>query len=184
VRAEPFDLIDLRLDSRRWLPQAAPAGGIIRPSKEHPMRRLATALCALCLASLPAPALAADGSERDAVLKVVTDAYVNGVHAAPNADAMRRGFHQDFRMLVLTDGQMSAVTRDEWAARIEKSATATTPRPTITHEVPQVEIAGHAATVRLELYRDGRHTFTDFLSLYRFADGWKIVGKTFFTHPR
>ncbi len=27
-----------------------------------------------------------------------------------------------------------------------------------------------------------RQTFTDFLALYRFEDGWRIVGKTFFSH--
>jgi hypothetical protein len=36
--------------------------------------------------------------------------------------------------------------------------------------------------VRLELRRDGKHVFTDHLSLYRFADGWKIVSKTFQAH--
>lgn len=151
------------------------------------MRLLPTAtLLALVLALLPVPAAASDAAERDAVMKVVVDAYVNGVHAAPSAEAMRRGFHPDFRMLVLGKDQLSAVTLDEWAGRIEKAAAAPAPaaRPKITHEAARVEIAGHAATVRLELYRDGRHTFTDFLSLYKFPDGWKIVGKTFFTHPR
>ena len=27
-------------------------------------------------------------------------------------------------------------------------------------------------------------TFTDYLSLYKFPDGWKIVGKIYFTHPK
>lgn len=146
-----------------------------------------TALTALALVAAAVPALAqAPNAEREAVLKVVDDAYVQGVHASPSAEAMRRGFHPDFRMLVLTEGRMSAVTRDEWAGRIEKSAAAgsSAPRPAITREFSRVDIEGHAATVRLELYRDGRHTFTDFLSLYKFPDGWKIVGKTFYTHPR
>jgi hypothetical protein len=47
-----------------------------------------------------------------------------------------------------------------------------------------VDITGHAATVRFELCRDGVHTFTDYLSLYKCADGWKIVSKTFYTHPQ
>ena len=43
-------------------------------------------------------------------------------------------------------------------------------------------VGSAAAVVRLELYRDGKHTFTDYLSLYRFADGWKIVSKIFHVH--
>ena len=47
-----------------------------------------------------------------------------------------------------------------------------------------MEIAGAAASARVEVFRDGKHTFTDYLLLYKFADGWKIVSKTFHTHPR
>jgi hypothetical protein len=47
-----------------------------------------------------------------------------------------------------------------------------------------VDIEGSAAVVRVEIWRDGAHTFTDYLSLYRFPDGWRIVGKIYYTHPR
>ena len=149
------------------------------------MRRILMLVGCLCLASTASPASAAD-TERDAVVKVVTDAYINGVHAKPSTAAMRAGFHPDFRMLVLTDGTMSAVTLDEWIARMEKgaAANANAARPTITHEIPQVAITGTVAHVQVELSRDGRHTFTDHLLLYKFANGWKIVSKAFYTHPR
>ena len=141
-------------------------------------------LVAVVLAVLvPAIGHAASVDERQAVVKVVTDAYINGVHVSPDAAAMRRGFHPDFRMLVLSDGAMTAVPLEEWIARIEKS-TGSGNRPKVTCEMPVVSVEGLAASVRVEIYRDGRHTFTDFLSLYRFADGWKIVGKTFHTHRR
>jgi hypothetical protein len=146
------------------------------------MRATIPLLSLVVLGSLSAPSAAAD---KDDVIKVVTDAYVNGVHVKPDAAAMRRGFHPDFRMLVLTDGRMSAVTLDEWAGRIEKAAASgKAPTYVIKHAIPQVDIMGTAATVKVELWRDGAHTFTDFLSLYKFADGWKIVGKTFYSHPR
>lgn len=98
---------------------------------------------------------------------------------------MRRGFHPDFRMLVLADGKMTAVTLDEWTARIEKAAAnPAAPKFAIRSEIPQVDIIGTAATVKVELWRNDVHTFSDYLSLYKFADGWKIVGKTFYSHPR
>jgi hypothetical protein len=141
-------------------------------------------MCVLVLASLlvPIPVLASD---RDAVVQVVTDAYINGVHAKPDPAAMRRGFHPDFRMLVLTEGKMTAVSLDEWVARIEKSAANPAAKKyAIRSEIPHVDITGTAATVKVELWRDEVHTFSDYLSLYKFADGWKIVGKTFCSHPR
>lgn len=143
------------------------------------------ALIALTLPALASTALASNEAEKEAVKAVVTEAYVNGVHAKPDAAAMRRGFHPDFRMLVLSDGKMNAVTLDEWAGRIEKgAANPNAKRPAIKAEFPTVEITGTVASVRIELYRDGRHTFTDHLLLYKFADGWKIVSKAFYSHPR
>jgi len=46
-----------------------------------------------------------------------------------------------------------------------------------------VEITATAATCKVELCRGGKQVFTDFLALYRFEDGWKIVSKTFYRHP-
>jgi len=90
-------------------------------------------------------------------------------------------------MLVLgADGTMSAVTRDDWAGRIEKAAAnPNAPKlPAVKYEFTQVDVQGTAAIARVELWRDGVLTFTDYLSLYKFPDGWKIVGKIYFTHPK
>jgi hypothetical protein len=145
-------------------------------------RALISSLLVLCFA---VPSLAASDEEKKAVIQVVTEAYINGVHARPDAAAMRRGFHPDFRMLVFSDGKMNAVSLDEWAGRVEKAAAnPNAARPTIKSEFPVVEIAGNAASVRVELWRDGRHAFTDYLLLYKFTDGWKIVSKTFYSHPK
>jgi len=46
-----------------------------------------------------------------------------------------------------------------------------------------VNVTGNAAVARVEIYRDGKHAFTDYLSLYKFPDGWLIVGKIFQAHP-
>jgi hypothetical protein len=135
-------------------------------------------------AVLAGAALPAFADEQAAVRAVVQSAYVEGVHAKGDPALMRAGFHPDFRMLVLRDGTMSAVTLDEWAARIEKGAKERTgPAPAIRAEYPVIEVTGRSAVARVELYRDGKHTFTDYLSLYRFPDGWKIVAKVFHAHP-
>jgi hypothetical protein len=124
-------------------------------------------------------------AEKKAVIQLITDAYINGVHARPDAAAMRRGFHPDFRMLALTDGGMSAVTLDEWVVRLDKSAgDPNAARPAIRAEFPTVEVTGTVASARVEVFRDDQHTFTDQLLLYKLADGWKIVSKAFYSHPR
>jgi ketosteroid isomerase-like protein len=145
--------------------------------------RMAAVSAALTLAAGWGGAARAADADRAAVEAVVKTAYVDGVHAKGDPALMRQGFHPDFRMLTLRGGAMTPVTLEEWIARLEKgNHERTGPRPEIRHEFTHVDVTGDAASVRLELYRDGKHTFTDYLSLYRFPDGWKIVSKIFHLH--
>ena len=129
-------------------------------------------------------AAAASPADVEAVKAVVKSAYVDGVHAKGDVSLMRAGFHPTFRMLTLRDGALTPVTLDEWAGRIEKGAAERKgPPPEIRADFTSVDVTRDAAVVRLELYRGGKHAFTDYLSLYRFPDGWKIVSKTFQAHP-
>jgi hypothetical protein len=148
------------------------------------MTRTARVLAAAAAGALASDAALADNADQEAVKAVVRAAYVEGVHAKPDPAAMRAGFHPDFRMYVVRNGVASTVTLEEWAARVEKVARERTgPGPQIRHEFTQVDVTGNAAVARVELHRDGKHEFTDYLSLYRFPDGWKIVAKIFHSHP-
>ena len=150
---------------------------------EVPMRIAGSKSAALVFAIVlaAAPAIGDDSSD---VRAVIQSAYVDGVHVKLDPAAMRKGFHPDFRMLVLKDGKMTAVTLEEWITRMEAGAKKNpdAPRPAIKAEFPVVNVTGNAAVARVEIYRDGKHTFTDYLSLYKFADGWMIVGKIFQAH--
>jgi len=136
----------------------------------------------LALALVLAPAIAAaQSADADVVEAVVRSAYVEGVHANPDAARMRQGFSPDFRMLVLRDGKMTAVTLEEWIGRMEASRkqNPNAPKPSVRAEFPIVDVTANEAVVKVELYRDGQHAFTDLLLLYKFPDGWKIVSKIF-----
>ncbi len=151
-------------------------------------------LAMVLLASLVTGRLAAaeetPADERAAVVQVVTDAYVDGVHNFRDPAAMRRGFHPDFEMLSLRDGRLARLTLANWIAGME-ARNLKEPPPKAAPEAPRettakfvtVEITGTAATCKVELWRGGKQIFTDFLALYKFADGWKIVSKTFYRHP-
>ena len=137
-------------------------------------------LFAVALALICGPLLASDSDP----LAVVRSAYIDGIHRNADADAMRAGFHADFVMYLNTDEGVKTVTRDDWAARIEKAgADPERQTPEISAETEIVGQSGGAAVVKVELSRDGKHVFTDFLSLYETSDGWKIVAKIFKRHP-
>ena len=38
--------------------------------------------------------------------------------------------------------------------------------------------------VKIELRIEGKHKYTDYLSLYKFNEGWKIVSKIYCDHDR
>ena len=140
------------------------------------------AACGLALAAT-SPIVGAAEGDRAAVEAVVKSAYVDGVHAKGDPALMRQGFHPDFRMLTLRNGVMTPVTLEEWINRLEMSNRERKgPRPEIRHEFPHTDVTGDAAVVRVELHRDGKHTFTDYISLYRFPEGWRIVSKIFHVH--
>lgn len=151
---------------------------------------LASALLAALFAGPIAAVEEIQAVDRAAVVQVVTDAYVDGVHNFRDPAAMRRGFHPDFEMLALRDGKLARLTLDNWIAGME-ARNLKEPPPKAAPEAPRettakfvtVEIIGTAATCRVEIWRGGKQLFTDFLALYKFADGWKIVSKTFYRHP-
>jgi hypothetical protein len=147
------------------------------------IKRFQNSIITVLLTTIGALAVAND--EKQAVMKVVDEAYVQGVHANPSGEAMRKGFHADFIMFVFDAGKINKVTRDEWISRLEanKAKDGNSPKPVVKADFPLVEITGNAAVVKVELHRDGKHIFSDYLSLYKFDDGWKIVGKIFYRHP-
>jgi len=136
--------------------------------------------------SLVAASSAVAGEEDDAIKATIVDCYIEGIHTNQDVDAIRRGFHEDFAMISLNkDGEISRMTIQEWIARIEEGKKKNPDRvlPKVDYEFVTVEVSGNAAVVRIELYKDGKHAYTDFMSLYKFDDGWKILAKTYYRHP-
>ncbi len=126
-------------------------------------------------------------AEQQAVVDVVTAAYVDGIHNFRDPAAIRKGFHPDFEMLILSDGKVEKLPIAQWIERIEaqnvKEPLPNNPPRATSAAFPTVEVTGSAAVAKVELTRGGKLVFTDYLSLYKFADGWRIVGKIFYRHP-
>ena len=135
----------------------------------------------LLLGCLVASTASADDPEAAAILDVVNRAYVEGVHLDGDAEKMRSGMHESFVMFVRTDDGVNQVTRDAWIARLKPRA-ADAPRPNVKADIKVLDRTGDAAVVKVNLFRDGKQIFTDYISLYRLKDGWKMVGKTFQRH--
>ncbi|MGZ8710969.1 MAG: nuclear transport factor 2 family protein, partial [Thermoanaerobaculia bacterium] len=79
-----------------------------------------TLLLALLVCAISTVALA-DDSEHAAIVAVVDQAYVHGVHIDGDADKMRAGMHDSFVMFVRSDKGITQMTRDAWIERLTAS---------------------------------------------------------------
>lgn len=139
-------------------------------------------LFALLLLLTATTAFAADPDDA-AIIAIVDRAYVHGVHIDSDPELMRAGMHDSFVMFVQTDKGINQLTRDAWIERLaagKKDANA--PKPAIKADITVLDRSGKAAVAKVALFRDGKQIFTDYISLYRFEDGWKLVAKTFNRH--
>ena len=123
-------------------------------------------------------------TDKEAVEKVIVKSYIEGVHMNRDAEAMSKGFHPEFVMFVYKKDGMSKMSIDEWMDRIEELNKKQPDGPDYdtTYDVEVLDLTGNAAVAKIELYRDSKHIYTDYMSLYKFDDGWKIVGKIYCKH--
>lgn len=124
----------------------------------------------------------ANTADTEEIRHVVTSAYIDGLHGNGSRDSIRAGFHPSFVMQVLADDSISSVSIEQWIGRLPPPGTP--PGHTVSHRIPDVSISGRAAVARVEVMFDDRHVFTDYMSLYEFEDGWRIVAKIFHSEPR
>lgn len=145
------------------------------------MRKLGVVIL---IAVLSIAKLSAQNSDTDLIKDVINKAYIEGLHNGGNLDETRKGFHPGFDLLILKNNQMEKLPIYNWIESTEKKRKENqTPSPikTVVNFV-NIDITGTSAVAKIELSREGKLIFTDYLSLYKFEEGWKIVGKIYFKH--
>jgi len=126
----------------------------------------------------------AQTADEQQIKQVVQTAYIDGIQNRGSTEDIRKGFHPSFNMLRLVNNEIKPLAIEEWISNIEKAkANNEAAQPKAEGKFIDVDISGTAAVVKLDLFRDGKRTFTDYLVLYKFQEGWKIISKTFYRHP-
>jgi hypothetical protein len=124
------------------------------------------------------------GSEKE-VEKVVHESYFNGAFNRLNTEAMRKGFHPDFAIFSAKGNEISKYPIDTWIKGIEKnklSADFDPSRSKMDCKIISTDVTEGCAAVKVEISKDGKKIFTDYLSLLKFDEGWKIVAKVYHRH--
>ena len=121
------------------------------------------------------------GTEETAAVKeVLVNAYVRGVFIERDEKLVKDGFHPKFTMQVLNDEEIIKASLDMWLDRLRLNGQKNPNK--IEHEFKFIDIVDRAAVSKMEIFENSRHIYTDYFSLYKFKDGWKIVSKIFAEH--
>ncbi len=149
-------------------------------------------ILSICVIGISIMAFAAKKSEEkanvDAVKELVTNAYINGAFNKLDADAMEKGFHEDFAIYSAKGEEISKYPIKDWVEGVRKrrandydpGAEKNVWKPTFA----SVDVTGGAAQVKVELRNQGKLVYTDYLSLLKFESGWRIVAKVYHSHKK
>ncbi|UCE18130.1 MAG: nuclear transport factor 2 family protein [Gemmatimonadota bacterium] len=124
------------------------------------------------------------GAERTAVQNVIQEAYEEGLINIGNVNAVQKGFHPGFAILGISNNSLWKYPIYSWIESVEqrKKEGKYPPEEKVTFQYPLIDITGNAAIAKIEFFEGERLKYTDYLSLYKFEGGWKIVNKIFFEH--
>jgi hypothetical protein len=148
------------------------------------MKRIILTLAFALGFALPMLLSAQNNTEEDQIKSVIDKAYIEGIHNLGDLDETRKGFHPGFDLLIMRNNLLSKRPIYTWLETTErrKAENPNGPENKTTVRYLMIDIVETAAIAKIELYREDKLQFTDYLSLYKFNEGWRIVSKIYQQH--
>lgn len=124
-------------------------------------------------------------NEKEIIKEVIQTAYVEGLQNEGDAAKIESGFHEHFHLIGIAEGdEMWHLNITDWKTKqVKKRVAGELPlsgKNIITVDFKSIDISGTAAMVKLEYYVGKKLTYIDYISLYKFESGWKMVNKIFY----
>ncbi len=121
----------------------------------------------------------------DEVRALIEAAYLNGAFNDLDTASMKAGFHPVFKIHGVRDGKLSQYPIDAWISSIEKRKASADFKPEKwDYKFALLDVTGNAGIAKIELFKDGTHVYTDYLSVLKLGDGWKITDKVYYRHTQ
>lgn len=119
--------------------------------------------------------------------KDVQDAVLDAVEAMYNQgdiERIRAHYHPEYVLLQIKENELQRTPlQDRIELRRKGHEEGEYPRKKkVSIRFVSTDIVDTAATVHFEFIHGGVHTCDDFMSLYRFDEGWRIVCQTTYHH--
>lgn len=125
-------------------------------------------------------------TDEEQIKNVITAAYVEGIHNHGEAAEIEKGFHPCFVLLGVgadsTTVTLLPIYNWKETVKAAKAKAAGTKPPRTDCRFVMIDVTGNAAVAKIELWRGDKRIFTDYLNLYKFREGWRIVGKIYYRH--
>ncbi len=122
----------------------------------------------------------AQASTEDALVRETVNHYLHGLKFN-DVESLKKAFYPEAKLFfVKRDNTLGQLTQEQWYKGFASSA-GQEEKGELT--ITQVDITSNAASVKVvEVYEKSK--YTDYLSLLKFADGWKIVNKIYVAEPK
>ena len=117
--------------------------------------------------------------EESAVRETVNH-YLHGLKFN-DVEGLKKAFHPEAKLFWMKrDKTLGQLTQEDWYKGFANSSGQEEKGDL---QITAVDITGNAASVKVvEVYEKSK--YTDYLSLLKFADGWKIVNKIYVAEPK
>ncbi|HXE68759.1 MAG TPA: nuclear transport factor 2 family protein [Hyphomicrobiaceae bacterium] len=116
-------------------------------------------------------------------VETVVWTYLDGLHEG-DTRKLAAAFHEVSHLYSLEEGGVSDLPRAEWFKMIESRASAKSKGLPRTDRIVSIDFSGpETAFVKVECSLHPRY-FTDYLTLLKLPEGWRVVSKTFRTERR
>lgn len=123
--------------------------------------------------------MSGDLAEIEAVVRV----YLDGLYEGDTAK-LGRAFHDVSHLYSMTDGGVTDLPRTQWLEAVKTRPSPKSRNLPRTDRIVSIDASGpETAFVKVECSIHPRY-FTDYLTLLKLKDGWRIVSKTFRTDIR
>jgi ubiquinone/menaquinone biosynthesis C-methylase UbiE len=116
--------------------------------------------------------------EEKAIAELIKESYLGAAYNNIDIDVLKKGFHESFTWQGMHHGRLFTTSLKSWIILLNREKWLRPDRhKRTTAEIKVIGIEGNAAVARVDIYNNQVHDSTDFLSLYKFKDGWKITNK-------
>lgn len=117
--------------------------------------------------------------EKKRIEAIITECYIEPLYLKGNLDKIKEGFHKEFTMYVLYKGKFYVTSRAKWIENIKATRARNLPQKNYSWQFEIIDHEGQTAIVKLHIDEARELKYVDYLTLYKFQDGWKVITKQF-----